>query len=73
MYKYCVAFVYVNCLGETRVTYKAWENDRGYFGYETGNFNDGNIVWYNTKEEAKSVRDLCGRENACVLCRYFEE
>lgn len=69
MYKYCVAQLYVNCLGETMVTYGAYSED-AYGSHWTVDWNEDDVLWYNTEGEAKA--HICN-SNECVVCRYFEK
>ena len=48
--RYCVAQIYVNCLGEASVSYYAF--CRGYGLHTVKDINDKFVLWYDTKEEA---------------------
>lgn len=67
MYKYCVAHLYVNCLGESRVSYYAYQ--KGPYGLHlTEDYNDENILWYETEKEAKGhILNSC----ECIVSRWF--
>lgn len=68
MYKYCVAQLNVNCKGEVRVSYYAFSNDM-YGLHLVSDWNDANVIWYDTEEEAKKA---IWNTNECIVDRYFE-
>lgn len=62
--KYCVAHVYVNCIGEATVSYYAYQ--KGSYGLHlVGNKNDENVLWYDTAEEAR--KHVMCNEGECVM------
>lgn len=63
-YKYCVANVYVNCIGESMVSYYAFSNDV-YGLHLIENFKDEHVLWYDTEEEAR--KHIFNRVGECVL------
>lgn len=50
--RFCVANVYMNCLGETTVSFYAYQNNN-YGLHLVSDINDENILWYDTEAEAK--------------------
>lgn len=69
MHKYCIAQLYVNCIGETMVTYSAYSED-AYGSHWTVDWNEKDVVWYDTEKEAKVA---IFNSNECVVPRYFEK
>lgn len=67
MYKYCVAQLYVNCKGECDVSYYAYQNNI-YWLHLVSDWNDENVLWYDTEEEAKKH---IFNSFECVVSRYF--
>lgn len=68
MIKYCVAEVNAVC-GDHKVTFYAFK--QGQYGlHRVADWDDENIIWFDTKEEAMNCRLNI---NDCVLCRHFEE
>lgn len=67
MYRYCVASVYVNSLGEAAVSYYAYRE--GYWLHATSNINDLTVIWYDVEEEAMKNRI---NANDCVVSKYFD-
>lgn len=67
IYKYCVA--QVNFIGGVhKVSYYASANN-AYGLCRVSDWDDENILWYNTEKEALSQRH---NANDCVLIRLFE-
>ena len=69
MYKYCVANLHVNCLGESDVSFYAYSE--GPYGlHRVNDWNDKNVLWYDTEEEAKKqIYNSC----ECVVSKLFED
>lgn len=62
--KYCVANIYVNCMGEAKVTYYAYRN--GAYGLHlVENKNDEYVLWYDTADEAR--KHIMNKEGECVM------
>lgn len=67
MFKYCVAQVnFIGCKHE--VSFYASTNNV-YGLYRVSDWNDENVVWYDTEKEALAARF---NSNDCVLSRLFE-
>ena len=63
-YKYCVANVRVNCIGESKVSYYAFR--AGQYGLHlVEDFKDDYVLWYDTAEEARA--HILNIERECVL------
>lgn len=67
--KYCVANVYMNSLGEARVSYYAYQ--KGPYGtHLTEDIDDEYVLWYDTEEEARGM--IHNSEGECVLSRLTD-
>lgn len=66
--RYCVAQIYVNCLGEASVSYYAF--CRGYGLHAVKDINDKFVLWYDTKEEAQ--KHIMNSEGECVISKGFD-
>ena len=66
--KYCVASIYVNCFGESSVSYYAF--CKGYGLHTVQDINDEYVLWYDTKEETK--KHIMNSEGECVISFGFE-
>lgn len=62
--KYCVASVYVNCLGESTVSFYAY--NKAYGLHLAPNKNDEDVLWHDTLEEAKK-HIMNKNDGECVL------
>lgn len=51
------------------VTYDAYSDD-AYRSHWTVDWNEDDVLWYDTEEEAKS--HICN-SNECIVHRYFEK
>lgn len=70
MYKYCTAYVRIDCHGETEVSFYAYcENEYGY--HLVPDWDDPYVIWYESKEKAMKSRLNPDRE--VVFSRWFEE
>lgn len=61
--KYCVANIYVNCLGESTIGFYAY--NKAYGLHLVSSKNDDDVLWYDTLDDAK--KHIINSIGECVL------